>query len=127
LTGGSLGPKPPAYRSERFLEMPNTGSYCKAYYVADLKKFPGWDLFARKTRVEKQERDGDVVSTERDLQDEDYLFVQENFIVTDGIFIDENIIFENVTDEWREFCAQTLGFRAPEYCAAAPTLSTSAV
>jgi hypothetical protein len=35
---------------------------------------------------------------------------QENFVVTDGIFIDEHIIFDKVTDEWKEFCKGTLMF-----------------
>jgi hypothetical protein len=30
--------------------------------------------------------------------------------VTDGIFIDQHIIFDNVTDEWKEFCKNVLAF-----------------
>jgi hypothetical protein len=32
-----------------------------------------------------------------------------DFTVTDGIFIDENIIFNDVTPEWIEFCRDVLG------------------
>jgi len=32
--------------------------------------------------------------------------MQENYVVTDGIFKDENIIFDNVTPEWKDFCTK---------------------
>jgi hypothetical protein len=41
--------------------------------------------------------------------------LQENYVVTDGIFKDENIIFDDVTDEWKEFCTKELEFEIPEY------------
>ena len=36
--------------------------------------------------------------------------MQRNFTVTDGIFIDENIIFDDVTDAWKDFCQNVLEF-----------------
>jgi hypothetical protein len=48
------------------------------------------------------------------------LFVQENFVVTDGIFLDENIIFDDVTPEWKTFCETTLDFSVPNYELAPP-------
>ena len=45
----------------------------------------------------------------------DFLYLQENFIVTDGIFIDENVIFDNVTPEWIDFCVNVLKFEVPKY------------
>ena len=33
----------------------------------------------------------------RQLTENDFLYLQENFQVTDGIFIDENIVFAEVT------------------------------
>ncbi|NMG11729.1 hypothetical protein DP117_34725, partial [Brasilonema sp. UFV-L1] len=46
---------------------------------------------------------------------DDFLYLQENYVVTDGIFKDENIIFDNVTPEWKEFCDKTLAFEIPVY------------
>ena len=46
----------------------------------------------------------------RDLTGADYVYLQGSFTVTDGIFIDENVIFDNVTPEWIEFCRDVLGY-----------------
>lgn len=56
------------------------------------------------------------MEVERELNDSDYLYLQENFTVTDSIFVDENIIFSNVTAAWIDFCLNVLGvqFPAPE-------------
>jgi hypothetical protein len=50
------------------------------------------------------------VHVPRDLTDADYVYLQGNFTVTDGIFIDENVIFDEVTPEWIEFCRNVLGY-----------------
>ena len=34
-------------------------------------------------------------------------------IVTDGLFIDQNIVFDDVTDEWKAFCQKVLEFEIP--------------
>ena len=60
--------------------------------------------------------DGKEVEVQRELDDESILYLQENYIVTDGIFKDENIIFDNVTDEWKDVTATTpLAFEIPDY------------
>jgi hypothetical protein len=45
--------------------------------------------------------------------EDDYLFLQENFTVTKGIFLDEDIVFDNITSEWEDFCKNTLNFEVP--------------
>jgi hypothetical protein len=42
-----------------------------------------------------------------------FLYLQENYLVTDGIFKEENIIFDNITAEWKKFCQNTLLFELP--------------
>ena len=96
--------------------MAEMGKYCKAYLAGQLREYPQWkenlDNLRKETRFEGHKE----VEVERDgLKDEDVLYVQENFIVTDGIFIDENIIFDDVTDEWKAFCGEKLAFEIPEY------------
>ena len=96
--------------------MAEMGRYCKAYYAADFRKFPGWKENVASLRKDKQEVNGKEVEVERtELKDDDILYLQENLVVTDGIFKDENIIFDNVTDEWKEFCHGTLAFEIPVY------------
>jgi len=51
-----------------------------------------------------KEFNGETVEVPRELTDGDYVYLHTDFTVTDGIFIDENIIFNDVTPEWIEFC-----------------------
>jgi hypothetical protein len=86
------------------------GKYCKGYQLRQLRQFPGWHEEAQNARRVLTEVDGQMVEAPRELTDADYVYVQRNFTVTDGIFIDENIVFEDVTPEWIEFCRNVLGF-----------------
>ena len=85
------------------------GKYCKAYPLYQLRQFPGWSENPENARTIRREVDGEIVEEARELSDEDYVYVQRNFTVTDGIFIDENIIFNNVTPEWIDYCRNVLG------------------
>lgn len=95
--------------------MAKMGKYCKAYYIRDLRAFEGWVENSRNARKEKREIDGKEVEIARELSDNDFLYLQENFIVADGILLDENIIFDQVTPEWVAFCKETLKFEVPDY------------
>ena len=104
--------------------MSTTGSYCKAYYVNRFREFSGW---REKTENLRQTATTDAENREnelrRELKDDDHLFLHDNLIVTDGIFLDENIIFEDHSPEWKQFCECVLDFRVP----AESQESTSAV
>ena len=93
--------------------MPTMGRYCKAYAVGELREFSGWSENTMNTRKVVETVKGKEIERPRILTDEDYLFLQENFTVTDGIFLDENIIYDNVTPEWEQFCKQRLKFEVP--------------
>ena len=96
--------------------MAEMGRYCKAYYAADFRKFPGWKENVANLRKDKQEVNGKEVEVERhELKDDDILYLQENFVVTDGIFKDENVVFDQVTPEWEAFCTGELAFEIPDY------------
>lgn len=94
--------------------MPNMGRYCKAYHARSFREFPNWNENRENLRKVKEKVDGQEIEKPRELTDDDVLYLQENFIVTDGIFLDQNIVFDNVTPEWKEFCTNTLGFELPE-------------
>lgn len=85
------------------------GKYCKSYKLSELRQFPGWTEKAEQARVIRKEVDGEIVEMPRALTDDDYVYLHGDFTVTDGIFIDENIIFNDVTPEWIEFCNAVLG------------------
>ncbi|WP_414620786.1 hypothetical protein [Calothrix sp. CCY 0018] len=95
--------------------MATMAKYCKAYLIKNLRQFEQWTENLENTRAYKQEIDGQEVEVKRVLTDDDFLYLQENYVVTDGIYKDENIIFDNVTPEWKEFCQNILEFEIPVY------------
>ena len=96
--------------------MAEMGKYCKAYYAKDFRALDGWQENLDNLRPETEEKDGREVEVPRtELKDDDILYLQESYVVTDGIFKDENIIFDKVTDLWKEACHKELGFEIPVY------------
>jgi hypothetical protein len=84
------------------------GKHCKGYPLSELRKFSGWSEKPENARTIRLEVNGQVVEEVRRLTDEDYVYIQRDFTVTDGIFLDENIIFSEVTPEWIDFCLNVL-------------------
>jgi len=90
--------------------MSKMGKYCKAYMIPRFREFSGWTEDSQNARKEND--------APRQLTDADFLYLQENFVVTDGVFLDENVIFDNVTPEWINFCEKVLEFKIPDYAVA---------
>jgi hypothetical protein len=95
--------------------MAEMGRYCKAYLASSLRKFSGWkedttDLRGETTYVQGRER----VEPKLSLQDDDILYVQEDYVVTHGVFKDEHVVYDDVTDEWKDFCRDELEFELPD-------------
>jgi hypothetical protein len=90
--------------------MNKMGKYCKAYMVPSFREFSGWTEMSENARKEND--------SPRQLTEGDFLYLQENFVVTDGIYIDENVIFANVTPDWIDFCKNVLKFEVPDYASA---------
>jgi hypothetical protein len=95
--------------------MKKMGNYCTAYPIQQLRAFPKWRETRENARRESQQLDGKEVEVARELTDDAFLYLQENFVVTDGIFIDENIIFDDITPEWIHFCETALGAQVPAH------------
>lgn len=95
------------------------GTYCKAYPVRQLRQFSQWSEKTQNTRKVEQVIDGKTIEVNRTITDDDFLYLQENYVVTDGIFLDENIIFDQVSSEWIAFCKDVLKFE-PTANATAP-------
>jgi len=95
--------------------MATMGKNCKAYLLKNLRQFSQWTERIENVKKENKQVDGKEVEVNRDLTDDDIFYLQENYVVTDGIFKDENIIFDNVTPEWKDFCTNTLLFEIPVY------------
>ena len=76
--------------------------YCKAYTVGELKGFPA---LAAKLG---QSDGGDA------LADDDVLFIHQDYTVTRSMWHNEDVLFDDASPQWREFCTQTLGFAVPD-------------
>ena len=90
--------------------MSKMGKYCKAYMILSFRQFSGWTEISENARKEN--------NSPRQLTGSGFLYLQENFVVTDGIFMDENVIFDNVTPDWIDFCKTVLKFEIPTYASA---------
>jgi len=86
------------------------GRYCKAYPLKRFREFSGWTEELENLRRDRVSQTANSDAVPPQLKDDDFLYLQENLVVTDGIFIDENIIYEQVTEEWKDFCKNNLGF-----------------
>lgn len=93
--------------------MSTLGKHCKGYPLKLFRQFPYWTENRKNARRVRQEVDGEIVEVQRDLTDSTYLYLQEDFTVTDSIFVNENIIFNNVTMEWIDYCLNVLGVQFP--------------
>jgi hypothetical protein len=110
--------------------MAEMGNYCKAYHVSSFRKFSGWKEKTDDLRVDKKYVEGkEIVEPKTKLEDDDILYLQENYVVTHGIFKDEHIVYKDVTDEWKNYCHEELKFEIPDYAKPerddAPTSSES--
>jgi len=92
--------------------MKETGKYCKAYAIDSLKDFGGWTesltTAAADERPSGSQRGGE------------YVFIHEDYTVTRSIFLNEEVLFNQVTSEWVEFCKTKLRFEIPAFKSSAP-------
>lgn len=105
------------------------GSYCKAYPAERFRAFSGWVERVPPLTVtieppsaqpgEGPEADTNATATEC-ATEVSYYYLQENYSVTAGIFLDEDIAFDDVTEDWKDFCTRELKFEIPVYEPLAP-------
>lgn len=105
--------------------MSKMGRYCKAYPVERLQAFDGWtENYQHGHEKEERSESGHGASGNgasgngasghgAQPTENDYMFLQENFTVTKGLFLDEDVVFDNVTPQWIDFCKNTLDFEVP--------------
>lgn len=70
--------------------------YCTAFHVSDLRRYPAW------------------ASEVQELKDEDVVFLHQDFTVTRSIWAGEDVVFNTVTDQWKQFCSNELRFAVPD-------------
>ncbi|NJL35431.1 MAG: hypothetical protein HC840_22090 [Leptolyngbyaceae cyanobacterium RM2_2_4] len=90
--------------------MKTMGKYCKAYLVKQLRQFDHWS----EQQTYPEQPDEQTTDVNQELAEEDILYLQENYIVTNGVFPNENIVFDQVSPEWIDFCQTVLNFSVPD-------------
>lgn len=86
-----------------------TQPYCKAYYLKDLRQFDDWSEIATEPLVEEDEDE-----EPRPAQDDDIVYIHQDFTVTESMWHGEDVIVDEVTPEWKTFCESKLEFAIPE-------------
>ena len=71
-------------------------NYSTAYYLGDLRRYPGW------------------TSDAQDLKDDDVVFLHQDYTVTRSMWAGEAVIFNDISERWREFCHHELRFAVPD-------------
>lgn len=85
-----------------------TRPYCRAYHLRDLRAYGAWRE-ARKDGSEEKEGDDGT-----ELSDDDVVYLHQDFTVTRSMWHGENIVYDDVTPDWRIFCEKDLDFAIPE-------------
>src|SRR5262247_1124259 len=83
----------PSVGREGATTMPTLGGYCKAYAIDRFRKFNGWSEKVGNLAPIENDDDGSA-QPRTSLTADDVLFLQENYVVTDGIFLDEHVVFD---------------------------------
>jgi ankyrin repeat protein len=81
--------------------------YAAAYHLEELRRYPGWPA-AVESGAESNggqpegAADGDVV------------FIHQDYKVMKSIWPDENVLFADVTEQWKDYCRNELKFSVPD-------------
>lgn len=67
-------------------------SYCKAYPANAFGQFPGWHQVPA---------------------DDSVVYLHQDFSVTASIWHGEDVVFDRVSEDWRSYCRDRLGFHVP--------------
>jgi len=71
-------------------------NYCTAYYLSDLRRYPDW------------------TSNTQDLKHNDVVFLHQDYTVTKLMWAGEDVLFNDVTEQWKKFCNNELRFAVPD-------------
>lgn len=80
--------------------MKHLSEYCKAYPYEMLAAFAGFP---------EPQGGADGAPPAK----KEYLFVHDDYTVTEGIYHNEDVVIGDPTDEWKAFCRETLEFSPP--------------
>lgn len=87
--------------------------YFASYHLGELRRYPAW------AENRPDGRDGNPGATNGQphdgaLPDEEVVFLHQDYIVTKSIWRDEDVIFNDVTEQWKDYCRNELQFAVPD-------------
>ncbi len=89
--------------------------YCLACHLKELRQFPAWtENTLEWGTVSSSSPSGNGTGGAQSLADDKIVYLHEDFTVTTSIWPEENVLFNQVSDEWKNFCTNELKFRVPD-------------
>ena len=85
--------------------------YCCAFEVSRLREFPGWPKDG--SRLVPGENGHPSGDSDADSEN-DMVYLHQDFTVTRLIWHNEDVVFDDVTAEWKDFCVNSLKFKVPD-------------
>jgi uncharacterized protein len=85
--------------------------YCTAYHLGDFRRYPEW---SEKKLEAKNAKPSEPTVESETLADEDVVFLHQDYTVTKSMWAGEDVIFDNVTEKWKDFCNKELRFAVPD-------------
>jgi ankyrin repeat protein len=78
--------------------------YCSAFHLKDLRRYPSWSENA----ITGADSNG------KQLNGDDVVFLHGDYSVTRSIWSNEDVVFDKVTEDWKNFCKSELRFAVPD-------------
>ena len=79
--------------------------FCSAFYVKELRGYSAW--------TENEIKAADANAPQQ-LSGDDVVFLHGDYSVTRSIWANEDVVFDKVTDQWKDFCKSELQFTIPD-------------
>ena len=86
--------------------------YCCAFEVSQLREFAGWPK--EDSRVVPSDNGHPSGDSDAEASENDIVYLHQDFTVTRLIWHNEDVIFDEVTPEWKDFCVNSLQFKVPD-------------
>ena len=84
---------------------PAERKYCSAFYLKDLRRYSAWS----ENEIHAADSNG-----KQELNGDDVVFLHGDYSVTRSIWANEDVVFDKVTDQWKNFCTSELQFAVPD-------------
>jgi len=92
--------------------------YCKAYHLGELRRYSAWaenkPAAGNGSKEAAATNPNDQNGDSQARADNDVVFLHQDYTVTNSMWAGEDVIFDQVTEQWKEFCNNELRFTVPD-------------